>query len=381
MWLAPLLQVLLLAAAAPAAGGQPPAAAPASVPTFYSREARFAIPYHLNRPARVSHEAVEVQLYFSADHGGAWQFYDKVNPAAARFLFRAPSDGEYWFTVRTVDHGGQPSAVGGPNAAQLIVVVDTTPPKVQISGRHGPTGETIVHWQIEELHPKPGSLSLQYRADATMPWTAVKFDRPEPGAIGPRQSGEVVLYPPSRVTQLELRGEVLDLAGNTGVGQVKINLRDLEPPTTWPASKGSAPGEAAGVGRRPSRPARCGPCRGKRAWKSPSGAGPTRKTAPWRCKSTPPATISSSPWTRGMRPTARRPRVRRRRQARWPARRRPPFPSAKSCTWSTPASSSWNTISSPWGPRASSRWSCGGRATAGGPGSDSPWTRATTPWS
>ena len=113
MWLAPLVQVLLLAAAAPPAGGQPPAAAPvSSVPIFYSREARFAIPYHLNRPARTARELAEVQLYFSTNGGGAWQFYSKVDPTSGRFLFRAPSDGEYWFTVRTVDRAGQSSSVG-----------------------------------------------------------------------------------------------------------------------------------------------------------------------------------------------------------------------------------------------------------------------------
>jgi hypothetical protein len=226
MWLAPLVQVLILTAVEPAA------AAPASpVPTFYSREARFAIPYHLNRPSRLSREPAEVQLYFSTDRGGQWQFYSKVAPAAGRFLFRAPIDGEYWFTVRTVDRAGQPSGVAA-NAVQLIVVVDTTPPKLQISARRGSTGETIVHWQIEELHPKPGSLSLQYRAVATLPWQEVKFERAEPGAIGPLQSGEVVLYPPAEVAELELRGEVLDLAGNAGVGQVKINMRDLGAPST-----------------------------------------------------------------------------------------------------------------------------------------------------
>ena len=251
MWLAPLVQVLLLAAAAPPAGGQPPAAAPvSSVPIFYSREARFAIPYHLNRPARMARELAEVQLYFSTNGGGTWQFYSKVDPVTGRFLFRAPNDGEYWFTVRTVDRAGQSSSVGA-NSAQLIVVVDTTPPKVQLTARRGSTGETVVHWQVEEFHPKPGSLSLQFRASATMPWQAIKLDRPQPGAVGPLQGGEVVLYPPAEVAQLELRGEVLDLAGNAGVGQAKINLRDLGPPALPPAS----PPTTVSIPTTPSPPA------------------------------------------------------------------------------------------------------------------------------
>ena len=139
--------------------------------------------------------------------------------------FCAAGDGEFWFLVRTVDRRGPPPA-DVPHAAGLIVFVDSLPPKVQVSARRGPTGETIVHWQVEELHPKPGSLLLQYRALPTMPWQSIKFDRPEPGPLGPVASGEIPLYPPAEVTQLELRAEVLDLAGNSGTAHVQIALRD-----------------------------------------------------------------------------------------------------------------------------------------------------------
>ena len=110
MWLAPLLQVLVLAAVEPPVGGTPPAAAPARpVPSFYTRQALFAIPFHLNRPAHLIHEPIEVQLYVSNDHGATWHLYAKMEPAKGQFLFRAAGDGEFWFSVR---HGGpsQPAA-------------------------------------------------------------------------------------------------------------------------------------------------------------------------------------------------------------------------------------------------------------------------------
>ncbi len=131
------------------------------------------------------------------------------------------------------------AASAAPKTPELIVVVDTTPPKVRLGARRGPTGETIVHWQIEELHPKPGSLSIQYRGAATMPWRTIKFEHPQPGATGPVASGEVALYPPADVAQLELRAEVFDLAGNAGVSQTRINLRDLGPAALTPASPSS----------------------------------------------------------------------------------------------------------------------------------------------
>ncbi len=166
-----------------------------------------------------------MQLYSSTNRGAAWQLYGKVEPAKGRFLFHAPADGEYWFSVSTVDRFGQAPAAA-PSTPGLIVFVDTVVPKLQITARRGPTGETIVHWQVDELHPKSGSLVLQYRGAPTMPWQSIRFDRPEPGAAGPVASGEVTLYPPADVAQLELRGEVLDMAGNAGVGQAKIELRE-----------------------------------------------------------------------------------------------------------------------------------------------------------
>jgi hypothetical protein len=78
-----------------------------------------------------------------------------------------------------------------------------------------------------------------------MPWQTVRFVHPQPGATGPVASGEVALYPPADVAQLELRAEVFDVAGNAGVSQTRINLRDLGPAALPPSSPSSPSSPAA----------------------------------------------------------------------------------------------------------------------------------------
>ena len=103
MWLAPLLQVLVLAAVGPPAGGSPPVAAPASpVPAFYTRQALFAIPFHLNRPAHAIREPIEVQLYVSNNRGATWHLTASRSRARGNSSL-AGGDGEFWFSVQTVD--------------------------------------------------------------------------------------------------------------------------------------------------------------------------------------------------------------------------------------------------------------------------------------
>lgn len=91
----------LVATALAAQTGTPTSVLPVLI-TTHGRD--FYIPFQvdLNSPP-----PVEVQLHYSTDGGNTWQLYEKVDPQAGRFTFRAPSDGEYWFMVRTKSASGQ----------------------------------------------------------------------------------------------------------------------------------------------------------------------------------------------------------------------------------------------------------------------------------
>ncbi len=284
MWLATLVQLLALAAVEPAAAGNSPLAT-TTPPAIFTRQTAFTIPFHIERPQSITQEPVDVQLFVSADRGVTWQLYGKTEPIKQQFVFRAQSDGEYWFQVRTLDRSGQLHP-DGPAAPGLCVLVDTTPPKLQLDLHRGPTGEVVVRWQIDELYPKPGSLTLQYRTAAEHAWQPMTLARAEPGPSGPVQTGEMPLYPPVNLSRLEVRAQAADMAGNTAQREAQINLQqprtttpppamtaantpgrppvaaageadawrasapDL-PPTNWPGVKGAAPNQPNNNGNPP----------------------------------------------------------------------------------------------------------------------------------
>jgi len=121
--------------------------APALPQPTVMRQRLFAIPYQLGRADDPARSPVEVQLYVSGDRGAHWNLYAKGPPTQSQFMFRAGSDGEYWFTIRTVDRSGQvrPEAIRGPG---LRVIVDTRPPGAKaaaprIAEGKGPAGTAV----------------------------------------------------------------------------------------------------------------------------------------------------------------------------------------------------------------------------------------------
>ena len=107
MWLAPIVQFLTLTAMGPPTGVDPPASTQALPEPIATRQTLFAIPFRVERPDQAWREPVEVQLYVSADRGATWDRYSRVDPMRRQFVFRAGSDDEYWFAIRTLDRSGQ----------------------------------------------------------------------------------------------------------------------------------------------------------------------------------------------------------------------------------------------------------------------------------
>jgi hypothetical protein len=100
-------------------------------PPIATRLSVFSSPFTVPVTSVVEQPA-EVWLLTSGDRGATWQITDRVDLRAQRlpykggFTFRAATDGEYWFAIRTADERGQiKSAVNGP---ELRVVVNTRPP-------------------------------------------------------------------------------------------------------------------------------------------------------------------------------------------------------------------------------------------------------------
>ncbi len=170
MWMASLLPVLALGAADPAG----PLAAPAPPPPIFWRQTLFSIPFQVQPASNPAQEPAEVQLFVSPDRGVHWDNrpWMKAQPKKGYILFRAGADGEYWFDVRTIDRAGQ-SRPQGPHAAKLVVVVDTAPPKVQMTARRGDDGRITAGFRIEEQYLRADSLMIDYRVSTGAAWQGV----------------------------------------------------------------------------------------------------------------------------------------------------------------------------------------------------------------
>jgi hypothetical protein len=76
---------------------------------------------------RLRGELREVYL-FVKDGNGPWQRKDAVAPTQTHFTFRVPHDGEYWFSVVTMDRSGRMTPADVTKEPPgLMVVVDTRP--------------------------------------------------------------------------------------------------------------------------------------------------------------------------------------------------------------------------------------------------------------
>src|SRR5262249_38151044 len=107
------LVVWLTAASAASAAAPTPAVPTPATPTpappkadpnqlIATRQNLFSIPYRIDRANIAAEQPVEVELHVSADLGVSWQLSGKAKPEQGSFVFRAPHDGEYWFSLRTI---------------------------------------------------------------------------------------------------------------------------------------------------------------------------------------------------------------------------------------------------------------------------------------
>lgn len=82
---------------------------------------------------RVRADLREVRLYVKDDPSRPWILQEKVAPTQSYFTFRAPREGEFWFTVVTVDKMGRamPSDLRYEKPS-VIAVVDVQPPQLEV---------------------------------------------------------------------------------------------------------------------------------------------------------------------------------------------------------------------------------------------------------
>ncbi|HUG92580.1 MAG TPA: hypothetical protein VML55_17200 [Planctomycetaceae bacterium] len=183
--------------------------------TIYTNKTRFRIPFRYDHTEMQRLGAREVQLFVSTDQGRNWQLAQRVVPMAGRFDFSAPADGEYWFCVRTLDARNELHPPAEAVRPGLRVVVDTTPPRLELTLQQIAADRVELSWKCEDAHLDLSQLTMEYIQTGDTAWSGVR--------VVPQASGRTAWSMP-RGGQVAVRGSIRDRASNESRTQNQIEL-------------------------------------------------------------------------------------------------------------------------------------------------------------
>jgi len=209
--------------------------APGGVPgpkRVYTQKTNFKLPIRIDDKDRPN--ILEVRLYVKYGSNGPWQPIT-VPPSQSSFNYQAAQDGEYWFSVATMDRSGrQTPADVSTEPPKLIVVVDTKPPEVTLRKISAISGDIYVQCDAQDANLDPSKTVMEYLAkDQT--WKPLEHL--------PDQSN-IFRAPDLESCQGMVRAMVFDRANNKAV--CEMNLRATEAahsgPSVLPGGPEARPG-------------------------------------------------------------------------------------------------------------------------------------------
>jgi hypothetical protein len=225
----------------------PPSNSSAPLPeALVTRQTLFSIPFRVEPEKDAASQPEEVQLFVSHDRGAHWNFYAKVSVEQKLIPFKTATDAEYWFALQTRDRSGKlrPEKITAPG---LRVVVDTRPPRLRLEAKAEPAGKVLIEWTLADPHLKSDSLTLLTRGSGNDPWQTITLS-PQNAQIrfmGTTESGLVMWWPPPGVSEIQLRAEAADAAGNKAVEHVQLKLNPSRGPRPDPARAPDKSGQSA----------------------------------------------------------------------------------------------------------------------------------------
>jgi hypothetical protein len=181
----------------------------------HTNKSRFRIPFKFDSSALQRMNAREIQLHVSRDHGATWELAQTLTPDGGKFEYNSPGDGEYWFSVKTLDGRNQLHPQRGSYETGLIVVVDSTVPSLDLSVKQLSPGQVQITWAATDSNLDASTLRFEYQNPSSREWEAV--------SVVPRTSGEHS-WSINQTGILAVRGTVADFAGNVGQSTGQVNL-------------------------------------------------------------------------------------------------------------------------------------------------------------
>jgi hypothetical protein len=194
--------------------GAQPAAVQDAVPVQrnYLNKSIIQLPIQINEQSRSL--IAEIHLYVKDHPSAPWTMRDKVGPATKAFTFQVPRDGEYLFTMVTMDKQGRGYPTDLRNEPPgLVVVIDTQPPQIELMnlGR-APEGQ-LIRCDVRDANLDIARTKFLFQGGDRV------FRALEPVAGRP----DVYCIPAQAVCTGIVRAMAEDLAGNQTLREVHLN--------------------------------------------------------------------------------------------------------------------------------------------------------------
>lgn len=186
------------------------------------KQNRFLIPYQWSPTANQS-TPHSVRLFISKDQGRTWQPISEAQPHLRGFTYHAEEDGEFWFSIRTIDDLGR-AWPNEPHRPELRVIVDTTFPQIdELGGTLGPDGVLDIYWTASDARLNAAATTIQVQSEGSTTWQPVSLPPQQVAANGTsRNRAQCQL--PAGTAKVLLSAEVYDRAGNRSFRGAEVRL-------------------------------------------------------------------------------------------------------------------------------------------------------------
>lgn len=274
------------AGVAPAPNARPAAVAAQLPEPVYWAQQLFLIPYKWDS-GTISSDAAAVKLFLSQDGGATWNQIADAKPEVQFFNYHAPGDGEYCFSIQTIDTTGR-TCPEGPHQVELRVIVDTQNPTVTaLQTQLSADGSATAVWQASDTNLDNRQATLEYRTPADSQWQTVPGGSVRTPAVGYAE-GQANWQVPAGTPTVWVRLALRDRAGNVREAGAEARV-DAAPQANLASSNYRLPNRAAP-----------GPSFGQSAATGQIGWGTAGSAAAgggynYRAASTPPPAIQSWP--------------------------------------------------------------------------------------